>query len=592
MAVSEDNHSKLEIVEEMCHQLGNSIDEIVTLLDADILYEKLCDYSTAIFGANKVAVLYYESKKNYCWLPHAVGLSPHYFDALKKEIQDLPGIEILQNNEPVFIEDINKSPQFISKLSHLQNENVGAAAFLPLASSPETLALLIIYFEEPHRFTAIEKEIGIALAKVAGSSLQKIHLLEEASTALIREKKVNDINLMLNSAKNLPTILLGIVRRSAELVQADAGLIGVLIDPEMMTFYPHKIPPIIPLRPAARGRGVAWQIVESGESILTNDYLSLANAQNKWGKMGINSFVGVPLQAGDETLGALTLFNLEPSQPFSERDLAILEMIGRQAATAIENARMFSEANHRANALANALNRQEELDKMKNQFIYKVSHELRSPLGIIYGHAELLESNAFGELAESQMESVKIITRRVRMLNDLVNDLTALLAAETQEFRRELINTTLLVTAVAADHKYKANELGIELLVEMADGLPWLNGDQTHLQRVFDNLFSNAFKFTPKDGRITLRVFQAEDKVQFELSDTGEGIETEKLARIFERFYQVQTKGKPRRYGTGLGLALVKEIVEAHRGTVTVSSEMGKGSTFTLIMPGYPAPEL
>jgi signal transduction histidine kinase len=117
--------------------------------------------------------------------------------------------------------------------------------------------------------------------------------------------------------------------------------------------------------------------------------------------------------------------------------------------------------------------------------------------------------------------------------------------------------------------------------------IPWIRGDSTHLRRVFDNLVSNAFKFTLPGGSITLRLRAEGKDVRMEVMDSGEGIPEDKLNRIFERFYQVEGGSARRHKGTGLGLALVKEIVEAHRGSVTVKSELGQGTTFTILIPGF-----
>jgi signal transduction histidine kinase len=360
----------------------------------------------------------------------------------------------------------------------------------------------------------------------------------------------------------------------------------------MMTFYPHNIPATMPLRPAMRGRGVAWQIVETAVPVMTHDYMALSGAQEKWRDWEIGPFLGVPLLSANSCLGALTLFNRQPGKLFTARDLALAESVGRQAATTIENARMFAETQQRATALASALAQQEELDKLKNHFIHSVSHELRAPLGIIFGHAELLESGFLGDLDKAQQESAEIIARRSRMLVDLVDDLTALLAAETQEFRRNLINPAQLVQSITAEYQIKANEQGVGLTAVVPPKIGWLYGDQTHLRRVFDNLLSNAFKFTKPGGTISLNLSQQDKQIVIAVADSGEGIEAAQLPHIFERFYQVRQKGTPRRYGTGLGLALVKEIVAAHRGEVSVTSEPGIGTTFTILLPGYPTPEI
>jgi signal transduction histidine kinase len=224
---------------------------------------------------------------------------------------------------------------------------------------------------------------------------------------------------------------------------------------------------------------------------------------------------------------------------------------------------------------------------MKNNFTQSVSHELRSPLGIIYGHAELLASESLGELNDEQRQSSQIIMRRVLMLTNLVEDLTALLAAETQELRREDIDTTMLIYSLLADYQMRAEDLEITLEAEIAEPIPWIRGDSTHLRRVFDNLVSNAFKYTPAGGTIILRLRAEREDVHIEVADSGEGIPEDKIGRVFERFYQVEGGSTRRHKGTGLGLTLVKEIVEAHRGTVTVKSESGKGTTFTILIPGF-----
>jgi two-component system sensor histidine kinase ResE len=237
--------------------------------------------------------------------------------------------------------------------------------------------------------------------------------------------------------------------------------------------------------------------------------------------------------------------------------------------------------------LAAALAKQEELDRAKNLFIQSVSHELRTPLGIIYGHSELLESGGLGELQPMQQQSAQIITRRARMLTDLVDDLSALLAAETQEFRREAIDPALLMSSMLAEFQIKAAESGIQMRAEIQDKLPWILGDPTHLRRVFDNLVANAFKFTAPGGSVIMRLYPEGKDLIIEVVDTGRGIPEDKLRRIFERFFQVEDEPKHRRQGTGLGLALVKEIIEAHRGQVTAQSKPGEGTTFQIWLPGH-----
>ena len=154
--------------------------------------------------------------------------------------------------------------------------------------------------------------------------------------------------------------------------------------------------------------------------------------------------------------------------------------------------------------LSAALNREAEGDLMKDHFTKSISHELRSPLGIIYGHAEMLASESLGSLNDEQRQSSEIIMRRVIMLISLVDDLTALFFTDERELRYEEIDTTLFAYSLFADYQMRAKELEIVLKAEIEESMPWMRGDSIHLRRVFDNLVANAFKFTPAGGCITL----------------------------------------------------------------------------------------
>jgi signal transduction histidine kinase len=142
-----------------------------------------------------------------------------------------------------------------------------------------------------------------------------------------------------------------------------------------------------------------------------------------------------------------------------------------------------------------------------------------------------------------------------------------------------------LVQAALKDFAAAVENAGLKLSAEITPDAPPVRGDSTALRRMLDNLFSNALKFTPKGGRLTVRLFQEPQALVLTVADTGIGIPGDKLGRIFERFYQVNGSTTRQYGGVGLGLALVKEIVEAHNGTVTVASQVGAGTTFTVSLP-------
>lgn len=538
---------------------------------------------------DRLAIYLYDKETDTLSCPYAYGLSQEYIAHINKTFHQSPGDEQLFHLAPVWSENVQNDPAFRGMWDHYRAEGFRTLAIFPLidqaGSSGGGIAL---YWNEERPLNPAIINTGHTLAHMVALAINTITLFSQTRQSLLREKQLNEISQTLNAATELPTLLGNLVQMVADLVKAEGGLLGLVIDREMMTFYPYNVPNWMNLRPAPRPRGLAWQIVNTCEPILLTHYPSHPEAMQKWIDAGVLTFLGVPLRAGDNCLGALTLFNLNNSPlTFTERDLQLVASIGKQAGIAIQNLRQLAEAKQRAAAMAAALNRQAELDQMKNNFTQSVSHELRSPLGIIYGHAELLASESLGSLNEEQKQSSEIIMRRVLMLTNLVDDLTALLAAETQELRREEIDTVMLVYSLLADYRMRAETLGITLESEIEENMPWILGDSTHLRRVFDNLVSNAFKFTPAGGRIILRLTTDGETVQIEVEDSGEGIPEDKLGRIFERFYQVEGGSTRRHKGTGLGLTLVKEIIEAHRGTIGVSSQVGQGTRFTIHIPGF-----
>jgi len=239
----------------------------------------------------------------------------------------------------------------------------------------------------------------------------------------------------------------------------------------------------------------------------------------------------------------------------------------------------------RTGELTAANARLKELDRTKDEFIQNVSHELRTPLALIRGYVELLESETLGELQEEQRQPVAIIARRCRIMTKLVEDITTLLEIEARPPEMAPVSLSALAQTVVEDFEDLAERNRLALHAEIAPHLPPVMGEERYLHRVVDNLVNNALKFTPAGGAVALQLFQENGRVILQVSDDGIGIPAEKQARVFERFYQVDGSTRRRYGGTGLGLALVKEIVEAHGGQVTLESELERGSRFRVAIP-------
>jgi signal transduction histidine kinase len=454
---------------------------------------------------------------------------------------------------------------------------VAAANTLNAAVSvPSVIVLLLVAMMSALSVRAVEQTL------VNWRTVNRnLALLNQASQAL---SSTLDLDKVLVTVLDEVRRLLGVVASSVWLTDLETGEVVCW----QATGPQHEIVRGWRLAP---GEGIAGWVIDHGHSLIVPDTWAderHAEEVNQQTGLGLRSIIAVPLRARQDIIGVLQVVDEEVDR-FEPTDLELLEPLAATAAIAIENARLYAEELHRAAALARALEQQRELDRLKNEFLQNISHELRTPLALIMGYAELLNSGELGELDPDQRGPVAVITRRVRTLSKMVNDLIAILTVEARELSKESVDLAGMIQAMVSDFRAAAAEAEIFLTTEIAAQVPQVSGDPDQLRRVLDNLLGNAMKFTPAGGCITVRLWQNGDDdrrdVVLEVTDTGIGIPSDQLERIFERFYQVDGSSKRRYGGVGLGLALVKEIVEAHEGHVVVESVVDEGSTFRVTLP-------
>jgi signal transduction histidine kinase len=232
------------------------------------------------------------------------------------------------------------------------------------------------------------------------------------------------------------------------------------------------------------------------------------------------------------------------------------------------------------NAMALRLRR---VDEMKEEFFATISHELRSPLTSVREAAQLMADGVPGELNAKQHRLVKIIGSSSDRLLRLVNQILELsrLRAGMQQIRYARVEVDRLAEKAMEELRPRAEEAGVDLQRERGGSSFTISGDEDRLMQVIVNLLANAVRFTPRGGNVIVRVVDAGPEVEVEVEDTGRGIPAAALPYIFEWYRQAhQDPG-----GTGLGLAIARSAVEAHRGRISVESQEGKGSRFTVMLP-------
>ncbi len=222
-----------------------------------------------------------------------------------------------------------------------------------------------------------------------------------------------------------------------------------------------------------------------------------------------------------------------------------------------------------------------EIDNMKTEFVSIVSHELRTPLTSIRGYIELLEHGKLGILDEQQQKAVGIISAETERLTNLVNDILDLSKLEAGKIQLALEETNIedCIDQSPALHMIKEKEIEFKKIVPVQ--MPRIYIDKSKIMQVLTNLLSNAAKFTPKAGKISVRVTDRKDSLLVAVSDTGIGIAKKHIPHLFDKFYQVETHLRRQQGGTGLGLPIVKEIVSIHGGLITVASKPKKGTTIS-----------
>jgi PAS domain S-box-containing protein len=231
------------------------------------------------------------------------------------------------------------------------------------------------------------------------------------------------------------------------------------------------------------------------------------------------------------------------------------------------------------------VSQQREIDRMKSDFISSVSHELRTPLTSIKAYAETMLSDK-NMADETRNEFLGVINEESDRLNNLINGILEISRIEsgTIEIVRKPVNMTLVVSRAVADLEHLAGKKKIRLQTDIDECLPLTLGDENKIHSMVSNLVTNAIKFTPDNGLITVSAEVSNNEMVIKVSDNGMGIPKEDLPKIFGRFYRVHRPGKEIQ-GTGLGLAIVKEIVIRHDGRIEVESELDKGSTFSVFLP-------
>lgn len=319
---------------------------------------------------------------------------------------------------------------------------------------------------------------------------------------------------------------------------------------------------------------LAQLVLANNQQINLNYETATSEQKSTLEKLNTQDVIATPLKSKESSLGALILGRTESS--FAPSDGDFLSVLAGQASIALENARLFAE-------IQGAYQELKKLDHMKSEFINIAAHELRTPLAILMGYANMLEEDLQGV----HQQYVSMITHNALRLSSLIDDMLHLQSLEHGiiTLAQDQLNLAEAIQATLSDFTLWVAEKNLNIQLDIPDNFPSMVVDRQKFDLIVINLINNAIKFTPASGEIIISARASKSLATISIKNTGISVPQDKLHRIFDRFYQVESSLTREHGGIGLGLAIVKGTVEVCGGKIHAESEEGKSTTFVFTLP-------
>jgi GAF domain-containing protein len=577
---------------EVLNVISRSPSELRPVLDAILRTAgRLCEAEYACFFKLQDGK-YHLAGSNNAEAEYVKFLSEHPIGLDRGSLVGRTGVE----RRTVHIPDCLADPEYVSK----EYQRVGkhrSMLGVPLLRDGQPIAVIGLLRTIVKPFTQKQIDLVTTFADQAMIAIENVRLFDEVqartrdlSESLQQQTATADVlKVISRSTFDLKAVLQTLVESAARLCEADKAIItrqkdGVFFRAEAYGYSPEFIEyvrgvPIVPERGTVIGRALLeGKVVHIADVLADRDY-AWAEAQ-KLG--GFRTMLGVPMLREGIPIGVLGLTRSKV-RPFTDKQIELVSTFADQAAIAIENVRLFDEIQDKSRQLAEASER-------KSQFLASMSHELRTPLNAIIGLTEMMVTNAARFGTDKALEPLRRVNAAGTHLLSLINEVLDLskIEAGKLDLNPEPIDLRRLIDEVIGTAGQLAEKNKNRLIVEAQENVGGFNADSMRLKQILLNLLSNACKFT-KEGEVALRVrkvVDGRDWVELAVTDSGIGLTAEQQAKLFQEFTQADSLTARRYGGTGLGLALSRKLARMMGGDVTVASEPGEGSVFTVRLPG------
>ncbi len=497
---------------------------------------------------------------------------------------------------PQAFDDVRTVPALQRRQAAYAAEGVRALLVIPLQIGGRWSGSLVFYYRAVQQFDEIRVRTAAALGNLCAVSIATAELYEEQLVQRQRLERAHrqstflaEAGVILGTSLDYERTLQAVAQLAVphvadwcavDMLDADGRLkrLGIAhIDPQKIE-YARTLRERFPEDPESPGS--PWHVLRSGKAAMVSGITDAMLEQGARSPehlealraLQLHSYIAVPLVANGRSLGVMTFVTAESRRAYDDEDLLVAQSVAERAALAVDNARAYAEAR--------AANR------AKDEFLATLSHELRTPINAIMGWGQILQAGMADPSRTAR--AIDAIVRNAAAQARLIDDLLDLSRITSGKLRLdvELVDLGAMVTAAVATIEPASQVKGLRVQTVIADSAARVYGDRQRLQQVLWNLLSNAVKFTPRGGTIQTHVQRVGSHLEVLVSDTGEGIPPDILPFVFDRFRQADSSSTRQHAGLGLGLAIVRHIIELHGGTVQAASDgPGHGSTFRLRLP-------
>lgn len=582
-------HKQLQKRIRLWAALSNVGRVLSSTLEPDQVLQLVLDQAVEVLEAEGGSLILVDEHSKELVFELAIG--PTAADLVGTRMQWGVGLvgEAAATGQPLIVNDTATDPRWFSGYDEATDFVTQSILCAPMITRQQVIGVLeIVNKRDGSAFDQGEAELLGALAAQAATALTNARLYAETRRQTEEVSALLETSHAITSTIDLDQRLEIIGNRAKDLVEAKGCIIFLLDDEEQV------LRPILALDQYAEqyykitldlGQGISGQVVQTGQGRIVNRVHECPDAYSVPGTPEESqALLAVPLQVKGMTIGVMTLTR-ESEKDFTSHDLELISSLGNLAAAAIENATLYNQQQERAESLQRAYDELAKIDRLKDELVQNISHELRTPITFIKGYVSLLLDKELGEINEEQSQSLRVVSDKTEQLISLVSSILTLQTVSADSLRLEAVSPIELADRAIEGASLTAQEIGVRIMTDYPDYVLPVMVDPSRITQVFDNLLQNAIKFSPDGGTIAIRVGVEADKVRVEVSDTGIGIASDKVEHIFDRFYQVDGSMTRRFGGAGLGLAICKQIVDAHGGQIRVESEEGIGSTFIFTLP-------